>query len=117
VLVLDEYGYKEVKNMKLQIKNWRPMLPKPLGKPRLLRLLEELELMQRFKSSKEEFDKGKREEMKDKRKKEATDKKEYAERHGERTKSREMLKTMQRLRDLLEDFKNSMQFGLMRKYG
>ena len=55
--------------------------------------------------------------MKDKRKKEATDKKEYAERHGERTKSREMLKTMQRLRDLLEDFKNSMQFGLMRKYG
>lgn len=47
--------------MKLQIRNWKPELPKPLGRPRLLRILEELEIMRRFKSSKEEFDKGKRE--------------------------------------------------------
>ena len=78
---------------------------------RLKTKFEEIELMRRFKDSKEDFDKGKHEEMKDKRKKIATAKQEYTECHDEKQKKRELKLATKRFGQFLAKHKERIEFA------
>lgn len=77
--------------------------------------LEELELMQKFKSSKAEFDRlTKREEAKEKMRKLRLARPEYADQQIERQKQRELKQIIERIRKYLDEFFEHVKIGLVK---